>query len=204
MALLGIQGAASSLSSLVTTASTALPGAGLFSQALQGAQNAATPAATTTATPASTGLTTVTDPTAGTLNFGALPGGNLLRSGPYGISPPASRIEQLRQQTLAAKQTFLKLMNQKLREAGIDPSVANKLQTDSQGNVSVTNDHPDKAMIEALFGEDPDLKQSLEQLSSSATALRDAQQPRASAMGSNADQTLNLTLRGTDVEIAFA
>jgi hypothetical protein len=204
MALLGIQGVTSSLGSLVSTASSALPGTGLFSQALQGAQNAATPAATT-ATPTSSALpTTVTDPTAGTLNFGALPGGNMLRSGPYGISPPASRIEQLRQQTQSAKQNFLKLMNQKLREAGIDPSVAINLQTDSQGNVSVTNDHPDKAMIEALFGEDPDLKQSLEQLSTSATALRDAQQPKAAAMGTNADQTLNLTLRGTDVEIAFA
>ncbi|HVV99736.1 MAG TPA: hypothetical protein VHB77_05330 [Planctomycetaceae bacterium] len=197
MGLSGITGGATSvgLGSLFK-ASTTLPGSGLFSQVLQGAQSTTTPA---TATPSIVVPPGASDPTANTLNFGALPGGNLLRAGPNGFS--AARIEQLRQQTLAAKQTFLKLMNQKLREAGIDPSVAINLQTDSSGNVAVTNDHPDKAMIEALFGEDPDLQQSLEQLSKSATALRDAQQPQAAGTG---DQTLNLTLRGTDVEIAFA
>ena len=61
--------------------------------------------------------------------------------------------------TKADVESFEKLFTQELAKAGVDTSHPIKLANDGEGNVLVTNDHPDKEKIEAMFNDNPDLQQ---------------------------------------------
>ncbi len=56
-------------------------------------------------------------------------------------------------------ESFEKLFTQELAKAGVDTSLPIKLASDGEGGVLVTNDHPDKDKIEAMFNDNPDLQQ---------------------------------------------
>jgi hypothetical protein len=61
--------------------------------------------------------------------------------------------------TKADVESFEKLFTQELAKAGVDTSHPIKLANDGEGNVLVTNDHPDKEKIEAMFNDNPNLQQ---------------------------------------------
>ena len=61
--------------------------------------------------------------------------------------------------TKADVESFEKLFTQELAKAGVDTSHPIKLANDGEGNVLVTNNHPDKEKIEAMFNDNPDLQQ---------------------------------------------
>jgi hypothetical protein len=61
--------------------------------------------------------------------------------------------------TKADVESFEKLFAQELAKAGVDTNLPIKLSNDGEGGVVVTNDHPDKDKIEALFNDNPDLQQ---------------------------------------------
>jgi len=61
--------------------------------------------------------------------------------------------------TKADAEAFEKLFTRELGKAGVDTSIPIKLKSDGEGGVIVTNDHPDKNKIEALFKDNPDLQQ---------------------------------------------
>lgn len=54
---------------------------------------------------------------------------------------------------------FERNFNNALAKAGVDTSIEIELETDYQGKVQVSNDHPDKEKIEQLFEDDADLQQ---------------------------------------------
>jgi len=54
---------------------------------------------------------------------------------------------------------FERDFNSALAKAGVDTSIEIELETDYQGKVQVSNDHPDKEKIEQLFEDDADLQQ---------------------------------------------
>lgn len=54
---------------------------------------------------------------------------------------------------------FERDFNNALAKAGVDTSIEIELETDYQGKVQVSNDHPDKEKIEQLFEDDADLQQ---------------------------------------------
>ncbi len=63
--------------------------------------------------------------------------------------------------TKADVDAFEKLLNNELSMAGVDTSIPVKLKTDENGQVMVTNDHPDKDKIEAMFKDNPELQQGM-------------------------------------------
>ncbi|OUS40996.1 hypothetical protein A9R00_03190 [Oleispira antarctica] len=54
---------------------------------------------------------------------------------------------------------FEQLFSDELAKAGVDVSIPIKLNITSEGEVKVSNDHPDKEKIEALFKDNSDLQQ---------------------------------------------
>jgi len=62
--------------------------------------------------------------------------------------------------TKADLNLFEKNFNRELNKAGVDTSIEIKLRANGEGKVEVTNDHPDKAKIEAIFADDFDMQQS--------------------------------------------
>ncbi len=71
--------------------------------------------------------------------------------------------------TKADADAFEKLLAQELDMAGIDTSIPIKLKSDGEGGVFVSNDHPDKEKIEALFKANPDLQQGFAKTETYAT-----------------------------------
>lgn len=64
-------------------------------------------------------------------------------------------------------------------KAGIDTSVAFPLQTDAEGRVRVAGDHPQKAAIEQLFADDPNLRNDFVEVNAQADFLRAADEATA-------------------------
>ncbi len=56
-------------------------------------------------------------------------------------------------------EAFEDLFSNELAKAGVDTSIPIKLTSNGEGGVIVTNDHPDKDKIEAMFASNPDLQQ---------------------------------------------
>lgn len=73
--------------------------------------------------------------------------------------PSVFKLAPLSLPTKADVESFEKLFTQELAKAGVDTSLPIKLTNDGEGNVLVTNDHPDKEKIEAMFNDNPDLQQ---------------------------------------------
>jgi len=61
--------------------------------------------------------------------------------------------------TQADMKLFEKNFTRALDKAGVDTSIEIKLRANSEGKIEVTNDHPDKDKIEALFANDSELQQ---------------------------------------------
>jgi hypothetical protein len=78
---------------------------------------------------------------------------------PDGAESDVFHLVPLSLPTKADVESFEKLFTQELAKAGVDTSLPIKLSNDGEGGVLVTNDHPDKDKIEALFNENPDLQQ---------------------------------------------
>ena len=89
------------------------------------------------------------------------------------IDPPIS-IEAMRadQQTTLAdfEDRFRRLM----REHGIEVGNGIVLTANEQGQVTVSNEHPQKSAVEQLFRDNPDLRAQFVQLTRQATVLRAA------------------------------
>ncbi len=64
---------------------------------------------------------------------------------------------------------FEKNFTRELDKAGIDTSIEIKLRANGEGKVEVTNDHPDKDKIEAMFANDSDLQQGFVRADTSQT-----------------------------------
>ena len=78
---------------------------------------------------------------------------------PDGAESHVFNLAPLSLPTKADVESFEKLFAQELAKAGVDTSMPIKLSNDGEGGVLVTNDHPDKDKIEALFNDNPDLQQ---------------------------------------------
>jgi hypothetical protein len=61
--------------------------------------------------------------------------------------------------TKADFEAFEKNFTKELEKAGVDTRIEIKLRANSEGKIEVTNDHPDKDKIEAMFAKDSDLQQ---------------------------------------------
>ncbi len=54
---------------------------------------------------------------------------------------------------------FEENFSRELDKAGVDTRIEIKLKVDFEGNIKVTNDHPDKERIEKIFSDNPDMQQ---------------------------------------------
>ena len=64
-------------------------------------------------------------------------------------------------------------------KAGIETSPPFQLQTDTEGKVRVAGDHPQKAQIEQLFADNPDLRDDFAEVNAKADFLRAADEAMA-------------------------
>lgn len=80
-----------------------------------------------------------------------------------------------RESFAAATATFTASTREAFREAGIRVPPEAVLTPDSEGYVSVANNHPDKAKIEQLFHTNKNLRDQFAKVSSGASLLRSAQ-----------------------------
>ncbi len=87
----------------------------------------------------------------------------------------------------AATAAFNDRLGNLFRAAGIDTARPIDLRSDSQGRIRVTNDHPDKAKVEALFAEGPELANQFRGLSGMAALLRAVEQHAEFARAYEAD-----------------
>lgn len=70
----------------------------------------------------------------------------------------ADQFPRLNLYTRADVDAYEQRLMSALSERGVDTSIAIDLSVDSEGKVYVSNDHPDKAAIEAAFEDDQDLR----------------------------------------------
>jgi hypothetical protein len=82
-----------------------------------------------------------------------------------GSLPPLLEVLGSFEESLAA---FGGELGNKFQAAGIDTSEPIDLSVDANGQVRVTNDHPDKAKIEAIFADDADFAKRFRGLSAAA------------------------------------
>ena len=54
---------------------------------------------------------------------------------------------------------FEENFSRELDKSGVDTRIEIKLEVDFEGNIKVTNDHPDKEKIEKIFSDNPDIQQ---------------------------------------------
>lgn len=87
----------------------------------------------------------------------------------------------------AASAAFNDRLGNLFRAAGIDTTHPIDLRSDSQGHVRVTNDHPQKEKIEALFADDPELANQFRGLSAVAALLKAAEEHAAFVRAYEAD-----------------
>ena len=75
------------------------------------------------------------------------------------------RLEDLRAAYAEAFEKFQERLGGLLEEAGVDRSELARLRSDATGRIFVANDHPDKAAIEQLFEDNPELANQFRGLS---------------------------------------
>jgi hypothetical protein len=104
-----------------------------------------------------------------------------------------------------------------LAQNGIDTTNEIDLQVDSDGNVVVTNDHPQKQQIEGAINNDPDLKRAVSQYvklmqaiarglqngSSSQSVLDTGLGPSPESLGSGSQGAVMLDLLGNDLTTSY-
>lgn len=79
--------------------------------------------------------------------------------------------DEMRMELNDAKADYRRRLSAAIADRGIDTSVPLRLQTDTAGHVRVVGDHPDKARVEALFAEDPALRNAFQRMNSIAHML---------------------------------
>jgi hypothetical protein len=98
-----------------------------------------------------------------------------------GLANPgrAARLESVRRETQEAMERFRRSLEQRLVEAGIDPSHPIQLQADGRGGVIVGGEHPQRAFIEQVFAEHPELARAFHGLLARRQLLRRLEEPLA-------------------------
>jgi hypothetical protein len=86
-------------------------------------------------------------------------------------SASLSPLLQTRAENAALQTQFTKTLAAKFEELGIDTSQAVTLTRSSDGTVTVSGDHPDKAAIEQLFTDVPALTEAFNALAENSTTL---------------------------------
>ncbi len=108
----------------------------------------------------------------------------------YGDLPPlfshvdirpgqAITLEHIGRETEAVSAAFHEKIGTFLREQGIDTSTPLELGTNGQGRLIVLNNHPQKAQIESLLAEKPELAMQFNHVSALASLMRAAQEAMA-------------------------
>lgn len=95
----------------------------------------------------------------------------------FGVEPDSNgciQIPDIRAAYAGAMERFASKLNDLLNEEGVDRRSDAVLRTDGMGMVRVTNDHPDREKIEAIFQDNPDLANEFRGLSATADFLRAA------------------------------
>ena len=85
-------------------------------------------------------------------------------------------VQQIQDQAQTALQQFQEQLNQLLAAQGIDLSQPINLKSDQFGGIDLTNDHPQRAQIEQLLADHPELAQQFNELSVAFGLLREAQE----------------------------
>lgn len=95
----------------------------------------------------------------------------------FGAKPRADgavHLEDIRANYAERFEDFTQKLNGLMKKAGIDRGCEAILQSDGQGKIRVTNNHPDSDKIEALFENNPELANEFRGLSGAASFLRAA------------------------------
>ena len=85
-------------------------------------------------------------------------------------------ITELQASSQTLLQQFQKQLNQLLAAQGIDLSQPITLKGDPFGGIDLANDHPQRAQIEQLLADHPELAEQFNELSAAFGLLREAQQ----------------------------
>ena len=94
--------------------------------------------------------------------------------GPSSTSPPTDnvvRVASVRDETNAIFEQFERVARHRYAEAGVDSSQPIRLTSDTRGHVKVAAEHPDRAKIEQIFEDDPDLANTFRYLSGTYSLL---------------------------------
>jgi hypothetical protein len=113
-------------------------------------------------------------------------------------------LEKVRRETEAALQRFGQSARQRLGKAGIDLSLPIDLQSDGHGGVLASGDHPQRAFIEQLFGDNPDLARAFHELLQRLYSMRPLD-PTENGQPTDAwDATrISLVLKGEEATVQF-
>lgn len=99
-------------------------------------------------------------------------------------------IQQIELAAQKALQQFQKQLNELLAAQGIDLSQPINLQSDQFGGIDLTNDHPQRAQIEQLLADHPELGEQFNELSAAFGFLRARQERQAFSQLYAIDPTL--------------
>lgn len=89
------------------------------------------------------------------------------------------RIEDVEAETKEALNAFQKDLNGLFAENGIDTNQAINISTDQNGNVIVTNDHPDKEKIEQVFENNGELANRYKGISNNMALIKAVEEASA-------------------------
>lgn len=115
----------------------------------------------------------------------------------FGVKPRADgaiHLEDIRSNYAERFEQFSQKLNGLLKKAGIDRGCESILRSDGEGKIRVSNNHPEREKIEALFEDNPDLANEFRGLSGTASFLRAADEHLkfAAAYAKNPEAALQL------------
>jgi hypothetical protein len=107
-------------------------------------------------------------------------GGRLLSSGVYLFSEEIEAdgvvtLEEMKQFFQEKSADLESEIRTRLSVMGIDPRQALDLDVAADGSIKVANDHPQKAEIEAMFANDPELSNRVRQVTSTGSFIKAAE-----------------------------
>lgn len=114
--------------------------------------------------------------TAVTLGQGLSFAEHLVTAGPPPIAAPLATPSATRQSSAKLLDELQALLEPRLAAAGIDASQSIALRQDARGGVDEIGGHPDRAYIEELFLDDPELSSKFNQLTNQLREERQQQQ----------------------------
>ncbi|MCC8193933.1 MAG: hypothetical protein LIP28_04735 [Deltaproteobacteria bacterium] len=98
--------------------------------------------------------------------------------------------------------SFSEAVRSDLKEMGVDPDIEFSLVLDANGNLTVVSDHPDKAVVEAYFEDNPEMVDAFKHIQALSN-LKKAQ-GRAPDQAAELTRNLKLTLQAEAVQAFFA